>query len=231
MNVALTRARSSLFILGHAPTLERSDDYWRQIIQDARSRSFINDVSGYSIVRDSIELIMVSQADATFFATPSGATRAPLPSRLTISTPVVSLPLPLDLAKPRDLVATVNRGLSSTFPSPPKPKRPPSIQQNDRTFEYTNDDAPDAQEPPVGQQWSVIGPTSQTGHDSMENGGKVRTHPPVKRPKKDKTSIFIPKKPNKVRPFPLAIYLHLTCLQRPVPDGDSSGPPNGRRRL
>ncbi|KAF8908974.1 AAA domain-containing protein [Gymnopilus junonius] len=38
MNVALTRAKSSLFILGHAPTLERSDGTWAQIVQDARSR-------------------------------------------------------------------------------------------------------------------------------------------------------------------------------------------------
>lgn len=44
MNVALTRAKSSLFILGHAPTLERSDPNWRNIIQDARSRSCIADV-------------------------------------------------------------------------------------------------------------------------------------------------------------------------------------------
>lgn len=38
MNVALTRAKSSLFILGNAATLERSDDTWRAIVQDARSR-------------------------------------------------------------------------------------------------------------------------------------------------------------------------------------------------
>ncbi|KAF9485837.1 hypothetical protein BDN70DRAFT_870734 [Pholiota conissans] len=38
MNVALTRAKSSLFILGNAATLERSDDTWRVIVQDARTR-------------------------------------------------------------------------------------------------------------------------------------------------------------------------------------------------
>ncbi|KAG2039564.1 hypothetical protein BDR03DRAFT_1090501 [Suillus americanus] len=36
MNIVITRARSSLFILGHAPTLERSDENWRKIVQDAR---------------------------------------------------------------------------------------------------------------------------------------------------------------------------------------------------
>lgn len=44
MNVALTRAKSSLFILGHAPTLERSDENWRKIIHDARTRSFVVEV-------------------------------------------------------------------------------------------------------------------------------------------------------------------------------------------
>ncbi|KAF8321498.1 AAA domain-containing protein, partial [Cantharellus anzutake] len=39
MNVAMTRARCSLFILGHAATLERSNDMWAKIVQDARERS------------------------------------------------------------------------------------------------------------------------------------------------------------------------------------------------
>lgn len=44
MNVALTRAKSSLFILGNAPTLERSDATWRDIVLDARTRSLLMDV-------------------------------------------------------------------------------------------------------------------------------------------------------------------------------------------
>ncbi|KAL5501492.1 hypothetical protein ACEPAH_8752 [Sanghuangporus vaninii] len=39
MNVAITRSKSSLFIFGHAPTLERSDRVWKDIVDDARSRS------------------------------------------------------------------------------------------------------------------------------------------------------------------------------------------------
>ncbi|KAI6114047.1 SEN1 N terminal-domain-containing protein [Pisolithus sp. B1] len=44
MNVALTRAKSSLFILGNAPTLERSNQDWREIVGNARSRGVLTDV-------------------------------------------------------------------------------------------------------------------------------------------------------------------------------------------
>jgi senataxin len=44
INVAVTRAKSSLFILGNAATLERSDETWRNIVQDSRARSSLIDV-------------------------------------------------------------------------------------------------------------------------------------------------------------------------------------------
>lgn len=44
MNVALTRAKSSLFILGHVATLERSDTTWRDIVENARLRSHLTEV-------------------------------------------------------------------------------------------------------------------------------------------------------------------------------------------
>jgi senataxin len=49
MNVALTRAKSSVFILGNAATLERSDQNWKAIVQDARERSALVDVRLLSI--------------------------------------------------------------------------------------------------------------------------------------------------------------------------------------
>jgi senataxin len=50
MNVALTRAKSSLFILGNAPTLERSDETWRKIVSDSRDRSLLTEVGIYFVI-------------------------------------------------------------------------------------------------------------------------------------------------------------------------------------
>ena len=47
MNVALTRARASLFVLGHCPTLERSDSTWKEIISDARERTCLIEVGDW----------------------------------------------------------------------------------------------------------------------------------------------------------------------------------------
>ena len=44
MNVALTRAKSSLFVIGNGTTLERSDERWKIIINDARERGFFINV-------------------------------------------------------------------------------------------------------------------------------------------------------------------------------------------
>lgn len=39
MNVALTRAKASVFILGNAGTLDRSDVNWKKIVADSKARS------------------------------------------------------------------------------------------------------------------------------------------------------------------------------------------------
>jgi senataxin len=47
MNVAITRSRSSLFILGNAPTLKRSDPLWEKIVGDASRRGLLVLVSNH----------------------------------------------------------------------------------------------------------------------------------------------------------------------------------------
>jgi senataxin len=44
VNVAITRSRSSLYILGNAATLKRSDSIWKQIVDDASNRNLISRV-------------------------------------------------------------------------------------------------------------------------------------------------------------------------------------------
>jgi senataxin len=41
VNVAITRSRCSLFILGNAPTLKRSNQLWEKIVGDASTRGFL----------------------------------------------------------------------------------------------------------------------------------------------------------------------------------------------
>lgn len=43
MNVGLTRAKCSLFVLGHARSLSRSE-YWGDLVRDAEKRSLVREV-------------------------------------------------------------------------------------------------------------------------------------------------------------------------------------------
>ncbi|KAG9227572.1 hypothetical protein CCMSSC00406_0000782 [Pleurotus cornucopiae] len=86
MNVALTRARSSVFVLGNAATLERSDKTWASIVQNARERELLIDV------------------DTSFFTSSTLATtpRVPVPSKKsTVPNPVI----PDDLVPPNQYKA------------------------------------------------------------------------------------------------------------------------------
>lgn len=46
MNVGLTRAKRSLFILGHVKSLQH-DKYWGKLVKDASERKMLQDVSWY----------------------------------------------------------------------------------------------------------------------------------------------------------------------------------------
>ncbi|KAG2101040.1 SEN1 N terminal-domain-containing protein [Suillus discolor] len=167
MNVAITRARSSLFILGHAPTLERSDENWRNIVQDARERS------------------LLTEADVGFFTTQAvnpQVRRPPSPPKPK-KQPVVTLP-----PRPDDLVTPKSFAESS--------RRPPSSKPS-----QTIEEQPSMKDPPanltvprdVGQKRRLA--EGVNGEPSTSGPHETRTtQPPPKRFKKEKGSIFIPKK-------------------------------------
>ncbi|KAG2155818.1 SEN1 N terminal-domain-containing protein [Suillus bovinus] len=167
MNVAITRARSSLFILGHAPTLERSDENWRKIVQDARERS------------------LLTEADISFFTTQAvnPAVRRPPSPPKPKKQPVVTLP-----PRPDDLVTPKSFTESS--------RRPPSSKPS-----QTIEEQPSMKDPPanltipkdIGQKRRLA--ESVKGEPSTSGPQETRTmQPPPKRFKKEKGSIFIPKK-------------------------------------
>lgn len=60
MNVALTRAKSSVFIVGNMPTLERSDEMWKTIIDDARGRGLFVEAVRH-IVSQNFKLTIISE--------------------------------------------------------------------------------------------------------------------------------------------------------------------------
>ncbi|KAJ7095873.1 SEN1 N terminal-domain-containing protein [Mycena belliarum] len=109
MNVALTRAKSSLFILGNAATLSRSNHVWSSIISDARSHSSLVEV------------------DFSYFTAPSTyVPRTTSPTKPKAQIPVVDAPS--DLATPQDLKASIDRRLSTNQIShPPSPSDPPAL--------------------------------------------------------------------------------------------------------
>jgi senataxin len=169
MNVAITRSRSSLFILGHAPTLERSDENWRKIVQDARERS------------------LLTEADVSFFTTQTTNPQVrqlaspPKPKKQ----PTVTLP-----PKPDDLVTPKSFAESSRRPPPSKPSQ-------------TIEEQPSMKDPPenlaiprdVGQKRRLAeGVNGEGGPSTSRDTRTMAMQPPQKRFKKEKGSIFIPKK-------------------------------------
>lgn len=169
MNVAITRARSSLFILGHAPTLERSDETWRNIIQDARERS------------------LLAETDVSFFTTQAvnpSVRRPPSPPKLKKQFAVTLPPKPDDLVTPKNFAESSRRPPSSkpsqTVGEQPSMKVPPANLATPRD---------------VGQKRRLT--EGMNGEPSTSRPHETRTttlQPPPKRFKKEKGSIFIPKK-------------------------------------
>ncbi|TBU62332.1 SEN1 N terminal-domain-containing protein [Dichomitus squalens] len=179
MNVALTRAKASLFVLGNAPTLERSDDIWRKIVDNARSRT--------SLIK----------ADVAYFTAPNTYT-APLPQPTKpkpkpASKTIVGPPPPPDLATPRELKAIANR---SNAPAPAATQPPAPDAPKEAPF------APDvpvtvaSEEAQVGQKRRAEGPPKDDagGSGAAQGNSKPKPKPPAAKRQKQGPSLFIPKK-------------------------------------
>ncbi|KAF5369282.1 hypothetical protein D9758_002689 [Tetrapyrgos nigripes] len=169
MNVAITRAKSSLFILGHATTLQRSNDVWRDIVEDARSRKFLVDV------------------DSTYFTSPSTGKApqyppSPVWQNAKRSLPPPSATVPDDLFTPRDMKAAIQKPSLPEKPTPAAESSTQNVPSGEGS--QTNHSAPVASGPSVKPRRPP--PT----------GGAPE--PKRRKPGRDPaSSMFIPKKPAK----------------------------------
>ncbi|KAF7346319.1 hypothetical protein MSAN_01859600 [Mycena sanguinolenta] len=102
MNVALTRAKSSVFILGNSPTLSRVSEIWKSIVADARSRQAFAEV------------------DVGYFTAPSTITRQPSSPKPKAPAPVAPPP-PSNLTTPREMKAAVDQRRTIAQPPPATP--------------------------------------------------------------------------------------------------------------
>ncbi|KZT73806.1 hypothetical protein DAEQUDRAFT_355275 [Daedalea quercina L-15889] len=169
MNVALTRAKSSIFVLGHAPTLERSDDIWRSIVMDARERNRLTNV------------------DVAFFTTPitvkkpQSSTKAPKTQSKIRPPEVINAMIPDTLLTPRELKSGAKGGI----PTVSSPGSAPSSSNMTKPSE----------KPTLKR----LAPTEEGGDDTKavstgpSNGAQAPSRPPPKKRPKTAPTLFIPK--------------------------------------
>ncbi|KZV98838.1 hypothetical protein EXIGLDRAFT_763074 [Exidia glandulosa HHB12029] len=190
LNVSITRARSSLFILGHAATLHRSDQTWKTIVDDARARSLLVDVE-----RNTFSSTGTMQAVANVpstsgrprTATPSLKRQAPAPPPTSdtsgLMTPQVLAQTVAQNAGARP--SGLKRSLDDTVQHmQPAEKRRRTSGPSEENKEHT---APDTklQQPPEQP------PAGSSAHGSAPPR-PLAPRPP--RPKKAPQTMFIPKK-------------------------------------
>ncbi|KAG8934463.1 DEAD-box type RNA helicase [Tulasnella sp. 417] len=99
MNVGLTRSRSSLYILGHAATLERSESVWRQIVADARERD-----------------CLFNETTATTFSAPFSSIQRPIAASTPKPPPKPKAPQVLE---PAELLTPQQMRVASRSKPPP----------------------------------------------------------------------------------------------------------------
>ena len=120
INVGITRSRCSLYIVGNAPTLQRCNETWKAIIDDAQSRSCLVDVVRcFSMIM--VLAVTRTQPDLTYFtvresvqkATPKKAARGPRSPKAPAPLPSPIQPDDIDLFSPKNAKTSGKRKHSS----------------------------------------------------------------------------------------------------------------------
>ncbi|KAL0961073.1 hypothetical protein HGRIS_014934 [Hohenbuehelia grisea] len=196
MNVALTRAKSSLFILGNAATLSRSNDTWKRIVDDARSRQILTEV------------------DTSYFSSPSRSiTTAKLVKSSTSPQKTQAFPPPpSDLVTPRQFKADRQPATSASQEAHSPDGRAPVTSHGvkrradddpagarDSKIHTLSERTEPASHPPqtrgINPPNGAINPNGPRGTiRAREDSSADQARPPVKRPKKA-PNLFIPRKP------------------------------------
>jgi senataxin len=210
MNVALTRARASLFVLGHCPTLERSDKTWKDIITDARERGCLVEVSASETHCDAQKLNdLLPQADVNLFTGPIRKASPKPPAKTPKKAAIESQPIPTTLVAARSIGSqgtttptslrrphvSLSDPASTSPPSVLMPARhPPSTQPSATTPDVSSippKPAVQSSDPKSSATLPAVSePTAGNGPEPTQNS---RPAQPVKRPKQP-PSLFIPKK-------------------------------------
>jgi senataxin len=210
MNVALTRARASLFVLGHCPTLERSDKTWKDIITDARERGCLVEVSASETHCDAQKLNdSLPQANVNLFTGPMRKASPKPPPKTPKKVAIESQPIPTTIVATRSIGSqgkTTSTSLQRPHvsPSDPAPTSPPSVYMPASHPPSTQPSAttPDVSlippKPIVQTSDAISRATSPAvSEPTAGNGPKPaqssRPAQPVKRSKQP-PSLFIPKK-------------------------------------
>jgi senataxin len=109
MNVALTRAKSSLFILGDAKALQNNAN-WGKLVEDAKERGFYREVDPTSFALRATKPQAISPTRKAAAAAAKGKKKQSDPSRFAL------LPAPDGLMKPGELAKNTSGLNGSTGP-------------------------------------------------------------------------------------------------------------------
>ena len=214
-------------MLGHCPTLERSDKTWKDIISDARERGCLVEVGVFPVHTDARRRSdSPFQADVNFFTRPKGKDSPKPPSKTPKRAAIESHPIPTTLVAARSI------GSHGTSASPQRPHgsqsdpaatSPPSVLMPARNPPLAQ---PSAATPGV----SLVPPKpavqssdtkssrtppalSEPTTGSVPNPTQNARPPQLVKRSKQPPSLFIPKK---VRPARTPLMMLNSCISYPA---------------